>query len=73
MSSCLEQLKTRNLPELLSMMDGSPVTAENWPARREEIASILTRELFGSLPDVPCHQTLTVTAEEAFPSQTVDA
>lgn len=42
------------LPELLRFESGEPVTGrEAWPARREEILSLLSREMFGVTPP-PC-------------------
>jgi len=46
-------LKYLNLPNVMQMADGSPVTRENWAARREEILSLLKSEMLGQLPPDP--------------------
>ena len=40
-------LQARNLPALLTMDDGSAVTAENWEVRRQELIACLSENLFG--------------------------
>lgn len=42
-------LRERNLPELLKMNDGTPVTRENWRQRREEILDILAEWEYGRM------------------------
>ena len=49
-------LKERNLPALMTMRDGSPVTAKNWPARRRELLDTLAREEYGVMPE-KCGET----------------
>lgn len=44
-------LKERNLPELMTMKDGSPVTAENWEKRRLELVEVLGERLYGKMPE----------------------
>ena len=41
------------LPELMVMNDGTPVTAEKWPARRKEILDTVMRYGFGFTPEKP--------------------
>lgn len=43
----------RFIPSLLNMQDGSPVTAELWPVRRQELLDILRREEYGYAPPAP--------------------
>ncbi|NMA07735.1 MAG: acetylxylan esterase [Clostridiales bacterium] len=53
MKTIPELLCERELPELLIMRDGTPVTRDNWPARRAELLDILQQELYGVTP-APC-------------------
>lgn len=39
------------LPELLTMEDGTPVTAENYPQRRAEMLEALKRYQYGDIPE----------------------
>ena len=41
------------LPELMVMKDGTPVTGENWEARRKEILDIIMEYSFGYTPAAP--------------------
>lgn len=59
-----ELLDARGLPELMRMADGSPVTARNWPQRRQEIFGILEDQLFGRLPQKPFTQSCELVMEE---------
>lgn len=43
----------RFIPDLLKMQDGTPVTAETWRTRREEMLDILRREEYGYAPPAP--------------------
>ena len=44
--------ETEGLPELLRFTDGTPVrTPEDWQRRREEILSLYTEYMYGSMPD----------------------
>ena len=43
-------LKERDLPALMTMKDGSPVTAANWPARRRELLDTLAEQEYGIFP-----------------------
>ena len=61
MSNLNELLKARNLPELLTFRDGSPVTRESWEKRREEILRILDEEIYGTAPTPPSEVRTTVT------------
>lgn len=47
----VQMLKYLNLPEVLKMNDGTPVTVENFPARRDEIRELLQREMYGTYPE----------------------
>ena len=49
-------LKERNLPALMTMRDGTPVTAENWCARRRELLDTLANWEYGVMPAV-CGET----------------
>ncbi len=49
-------LKERNLPALMTMKDGSPVTAENLCARRRELLGTLAHWEYGVMPAV-CGET----------------
>ena len=52
-------------PELLRFLNGAPVAAPaDWPARRAEILSILSDEIYGETPAAPASVTGTVTAVE---------
>ncbi len=46
-----EQLKARQLPDLFTFADGTPVTAENAARRQAELMEIMRREVYG--PAVP--------------------
>ena len=46
-------LKYLNLPDVMRHDDGSAVTAQTWPKRREEILALLQNELYGKLPPDP--------------------
>ena len=48
-----EELKKRNLPDILTMKDGRKVTEENWEQRRAELLDILSENLFGYTPEPP--------------------
>ncbi len=43
-------LEERKLPDVLKMNDGTPVTAENWAARRAEIIEIFETMEYGRIP-----------------------
>jgi hypothetical protein len=45
-----ELLEERGLPALMTMKDGSPVTAENWQARRRELLDVLEEMEYGRFP-----------------------
>ncbi len=47
------ELLARKLPDLLKMNDGSPVTAENWPRRRQELLTCLQENLYGYTMPAP--------------------
>jgi len=46
-------LNQRNLPELLTHTDGTPVTAETWEIRRREMIDLLAEYEYGRMPDAP--------------------
>lgn len=49
-----EMLAARRLPELMRLLDGTPVTtAEQWPVRRAELLDLLSREAYGVTPPAP--------------------
>ena len=50
-----EQLEARKLPDVMKFADGTPVTADNWEERREEILDILRREEYGYAPPAPAY------------------
>ena len=41
------------LPDILTATDGSKVTAENWPERRQEILKIFEEGMYGQIPAKP--------------------
>lgn len=45
-----ELLAQRQLPELMTMRDGSPVTRDNWSERRRELLDILSEYEYGRMP-----------------------
>lgn len=50
----LDRLLEKGYPDILTMNDGSAVTAENWRARREELRELLERYSYGRTPrEVP--------------------
>jgi hypothetical protein len=40
-------------PDLLTFQDGSPVAAEAWPRRRQELIDSILQQQFGGMP--PAH------------------
>lgn len=51
--------ETDDLPELMTLSDGTPVTtAEQWEQRREEILALYSHYVYGFMPD-PAGETLT--------------
>lgn len=48
-----EELIRRKLPGLLTMNDGTAVTAENWEQRKKELIDCLSENLFGYTPSEP--------------------
>ncbi len=48
-----EELKKRNLPDVLLMNNGDIVTEKNWTQRKEELLEILSENLFGHTPKPP--------------------
>ena len=54
MAKTVQQLlEARRLPSFLTMNDCKPVTKESWPARREEILTLLQEHIYGVTP-APC-------------------
>lgn len=51
--SLQEELKKRNIPDLLTMNDGAAVTAAKWEKRREELIKCLSENLYGVTPPAP--------------------
>lgn len=45
-----EELQKRNLPDLMTMQDGTPLTAQTWPQRRQELINCLSQHLYGFTP-----------------------
>ena len=41
------------MPDLLTMNDGSPVTAENWEDRKKELLDCLQENLYGYTMPAP--------------------
>ena len=54
-------LEERRLPQLLRFANGDDVTPDTWEARRQEILSILDREIYGTAPEPPATVRATVT------------
>lgn len=48
-----QELEKRNLPKLLTMNNGDPVTPENWEERRKELLDCLSKNLYGYTPPAP--------------------
>ena len=46
-------LKEKEYLPVLQMQDGSPVTRENWPQRRQEILQLLMQYSYGRTPEAP--------------------
>ena len=46
-------LKERDLLPILTMNDGTPVTPENWEARRKEMRAALEKDSYGHTPPAP--------------------
>ena len=59
-----ELLEKRRLPELMTMKDGSSVTAENWPKRRGELLDVLAELEYGRFPEKLGETTWTETKQE---------
>ncbi|MBQ8402558.1 MAG: hypothetical protein IJX14_11595 [Clostridia bacterium] len=53
MSYLQSELAYRELPSLLTHTDGTPVTSESWPCRREELLEILQVNSYGRTPAAP--------------------
>ena len=45
------------LPDPLQFSDGSKVTKDNWPKRREEILELFKKNVYGTMPDPPPRNT----------------
>jgi len=65
MSYLSEELKKRELPEILKMNDGTEVTRENYGKRREELLHILSEESYGITPSAPEKVRYCVTHENS--------
>jgi len=67
----LETINGLNLPELMRFTDGTPVTADNWEARREEILEVFRCHEYGHTPKGPFTVTSEIlkTDERAFASK----
>lgn len=52
-------LKDRQLPDLLTMQNGQPVTEDNWQDRRQELVQILADNLYGHTPPAPSQVRVT--------------
>ena len=61
MSVIQNLLSERRIPALLRFGNGETVTADRWEERRQEILSILDREIYGTAPDAPKEVRATVT------------
>ena len=44
-------IRERQLPDLLTMKDGTVVTEENWEKRRQELLEIMGENLYGKMPE----------------------
>lgn len=58
-----EHLKGRNLPDLFTFADGTPVTPETAAARQKELLEILQKEVYGTLPPAPAFVSGEVVSE----------
>ena len=59
-----EELKKREIPDLLTFQNGEKVTADTWPRRREEILRVTRRELYGELPEISFRQRCEIVRED---------
>jgi len=75
MNNLTDKLAKLNLPDLMKFTDGTPVTADNWEARRLEILEILKNEEYGHGPECPFTVTHEVLSrdERAFASKAVES
>ena len=48
-----DELKKRNIPDLMVMNNGEKVTKENWEERRKELLECLCENLYGYSPKAP--------------------
>ena len=59
-----ELLEERGLPALMTMRDGSVVTAENWGERRRELLDVLEEMEYGRFPEKIGETTWVETKQE---------
>ncbi len=60
-----EQIKNRNLPELLKLHSGKHVNSiKDWEVRRQEIIALLENTCYGKTPDVNCEVSADVIMED---------
>ena len=64
MSYLSTELAYRELPSLLIHSDGTPVTAESWPRRREELLELLYVNSYGRTPAAPGEVRWKILSEE---------
>ena len=48
-----QELLERRLPDLMTMNDGTSVTPEKWPQRKQELLDCLQKNLYGYTPEAP--------------------
>jgi len=61
-----KELQARALPDLLTMNDGTPVTPENWEARKKELLDILQKNLYGYTMPAPKEVRAVKTGSEYY-------
>lgn len=61
-----EALRERNLPDLLTMKDGSAVTVQTWEARRQELIDCLSENLFGYTMPAPAEVRANITGSDRY-------
>ncbi len=61
-----DELKNRNIPALLKMNSGEPVTPENWELRKKELLACLSEHLYGFTPPAPKEVRAVLTGSEKW-------
>ncbi len=59
-----QALRARNLPDLLTMSNGQPVTAETWPLRKQELLDCLSKNIYGCTMPAPAQVRVAYTGAD---------